>query len=76
MAENTINLQPVDSTRIEAVGYDADSQTLRIRFKSNGSVYDYDDVPQDVYDALMNSASVGRYFGESIEGVYSYTRIS
>lgn len=48
----TIEMIPCDSSQIEAFGYDADTQTLAIRFPGRGatpsSVYHYAEVHGDV----------------------------
>ncbi len=48
----------VDSSNIEAVGYDGDSQELHIRYVG-GACYVYHDVPRQVFDNLMNAPSKG-----------------
>ncbi len=40
--------------------YDADSRTLRIVYVS-GNVYDYKDVPPEVYEAMKASVSKARF---------------
>ena len=42
-----MEMQFVDSSTIERIGYDANSSTLRIEFKSNRT-YDYSNVPENV----------------------------
>jgi hypothetical protein len=66
--------QPVTSSNIREVGYDAASQTLEILFHS-GAVYQYSGVPDSVYRALMEAASHGSYFHTSIRDTYPYRRI-
>jgi hypothetical protein len=67
--------QPVSSSHLSAAQYDPASQELRIQFYS-GSIYAYDGVPQDVYDALMGASSKGKYFHAAIEGAYTYRRVA
>lgn len=61
--------QKVNSGLIVSLGYDQESRTLQIEFKT-GSIWDYLDVPQDVYDELITSDSVGKYFLSNIKGKY------
>ena len=56
-----MEMVPVDSSNIEAIGYDPDSATLIIQFKKAGSIYEYYDVPQYEYDGLMAADSKGSY---------------
>lgn len=61
-----INRQPVESSQLNSLGYDPESQTLEIEFKT-GSVYRYKGVDQQTFDGLMAAESVGRYFGQVIK---------
>jgi len=64
----------VDSSNIESIGYDAQSQILEIEFQ-NGNVYQYFDVPESIYQNLMAAGSHGRYFSENVKGYFRYARI-
>lgn len=66
---------PVASSAIEAVGYDSDDRTLEIEFR-HGGVYEYFDVPEEVYRDLLTARSRGRYFHEHVRGKYEYRRLS
>jgi hypothetical protein len=61
---------PVSSSILRAVGHDEASQTLTIRFAS-GAVYAYRGVPRATFDALLASASPGRYFGQYVRFQYT-----
>ena len=67
-----MNMIPVVSSNIYAVGYDG--STLRIQFHSGG-IYDYSGVPESVYNGLMNAASKGSYHAAHIKNVYPYRKI-
>ena len=64
----------VSSSSVASVGYDPRSQTLEIEFHS-GSVYDYEEVPPEIYQGLMEAPSKGRYFANEIRGQYPSTRV-
>jgi hypothetical protein len=66
--------QRVSSSNIASVGYDADAAILEIEF-NDGSVYEYYDVPESVYDGLMAASSHGKYFHGHIRDVYRFRRI-
>lgn len=68
-------LTPVDSSMIQAVGYDPETHTLEVLFNS-GRTYGYEDVPLDVYEALMAADSKGGFMRSEIIGVYSDYPIS
>lgn len=56
-----MNLIPVNSSDLSAVGYDPNTQQLEILFNSGG-VYLYQGVSAGEYQGLMNAGSKGRYF--------------
>lgn len=65
----------VRSSNLESVGYDPETQTLEIAFL-NGSIYQYFNVPQSVYEGLMGAASHGTYFDRHIKkGGYRYLKV-
>jgi hypothetical protein len=63
----------VSSSNIASVGHDGASQTLEIEFL-NGSIYEYYDVPEDVYQELISASSVGGYFAQRVKNVYGFSR--
>ncbi|MGY1889303.1 KTSC domain-containing protein [Pseudomonas jessenii] len=63
----------VSSSNVESVGFDEDSETLEVEFK-NGTLYQYFDVPKNVYEGLVGADSVGGYLAANIKGVYRYSR--
>ncbi|MGH3992422.1 MAG: KTSC domain-containing protein [Pseudonocardiaceae bacterium] len=65
---------PVSSSTVASVGYDATTATLEVEF-SNGSVYQYFDVPAHETEGLINAGSVGSYLATQIKGVYRYARM-
>ena len=65
--------QEVVSSNIDAVGYDEETETLEIEFRV--SLYQYEGVPEYMYNDLMNADSVGRFFNENIKDVYPCSRI-
>lgn len=70
-----MNRTNVSSSNIASIGYDPSQRILEIEF-NDGSIYQYDNVPQGEYDGLMNASSHGQYFHQHIKDVYSYRRIS
>ena len=69
-----INRIPVSSSDLRSVGYNPESQTLEIEFRSGG-VYRYSGVPESVYRSLMAASSHGKYFHEHIKDNYIAMRI-
>ena len=68
-----MEMRPVASSNVTAVGYDAATETLRIDF--NSGTYDYSNVPEDVYEGLVTAASVGRFIAQNIRGNYPSTKV-
>ncbi|KPL91323.1 KTSC domain-containing protein [Herpetosiphon geysericola] len=66
---------PVDSSNLASVGYDATNQTLEIEFQ-NRSIYQYFEVPEDMYNELMQADSHGSYFNGYIRGAFMYRKVS
>jgi len=66
--------QSVSSSNLSSVGYDEDGQILEIEF-NHGGIYQYDGVPVDVYQGLINAGSLGQYFHQNIKNIYSYTKV-
>lgn len=64
----------VASSNIASIGYDAATETLEVEFLS-GSVYQYYNVPQGMYDNLMAEGSKGRFLNVYIKNAYPYSRI-
>jgi hypothetical protein len=63
--------QEVESSVIGAVGH---TRVLEIEFE-NGRIYQYFDVPEEVFEGMVNSDSKGRYFNSHVRGKYDYQEI-
>lgn len=66
--------QSVKSSNLASIGYDEENEILEVEFK-NGGVYQYFDVPENVYDELMNADSHGVYFSSNIRNEYEFEKI-
>lgn len=66
-----MDMHDVDSSNLQRVGYDPEDRTLAIEFK-NGDTYNYEEVPEFVYEELMRSSSLGTYFHQNIRNTYSF----
>ena len=65
----------VDSSNISKIGYDSDNAVLRIEFKKDNSAYEYYDVPQYEFDALMSADSQGSYANKNIYKIYRQQKV-
>lgn len=66
---------PVSSTNISSIGYNPQSAILEVEFTS-GDVYQYFDVPEHLYQGLMNASSKGQFLNDYIKHSYRYQKIS
>ncbi len=63
----------VESSAIRAVDYNRPTRRMTVVFRS-GTQYDYTDVPEAEYVALLNAESIGRYFSANIRPRYKYRK--
>jgi hypothetical protein len=66
--------EPVDSSSLTSLGYDARKHLLEVEFR-NGGVYRYMDVPEEEFDALRHADSAGRYLNQEIKPFYSVIKV-
>lgn len=64
----------VSSTNLSRVRYDDNKNTLEIEFQG-GRVYQYFDVPKQIFEGLLKAESKGKFFHEQIKGHYRYARV-
>jgi hypothetical protein len=69
----SVRREHVSSSAITAVGYDPESETLEVEFRS-GAVYEYRHVPSKVYRSLMSAPSKGQYLSRHIRDRYGFSR--
>lgn len=67
----SVNMVPVSSSNIAAVGYDVDEKLLQVQFH-NGRTYQYLNVPHSVAQGLLDASSVGQYFSACIHNDFMY----
>lgn len=65
-----VNLVPVQSSCIQAVGYDESIKEMYIQFKGGTVAYTYHRVPKDIYDEFLLSSSKGHYYHLFIRGKF------
>ena len=70
---NPIPRQPVSSSDIASLGYDAATQTLEIEFHATG-VYRYFSVPVEIFATLQTTPSPGKYFLQNIKGKFAWEK--
>lgn len=60
----------LQSEIIEAASYDEDARILTVKFRADGRVATYENVPQEIYDSLLFADSVAEFFQTHIAGIY------
>ena len=65
---------PQQSPAIASMGYDATTRTLEIEFPNSG-VYQYFDVPQEVFEWFKRVPSKSAYLERHIKSQYSYAKV-
>ena len=65
----------VDSSNIEAIGYDPSAQELHVRFLKSGETYLYFNVEEWVFDEFSQADSKGQYLNRNIKGQYSFGKL-
>jgi hypothetical protein len=64
----------VDSAILAAIAYDAPSELLQLAFRDR-TIYQYFNVPADVYEGFLRAPSKGSYFNHAIRGKFPYALI-
>jgi hypothetical protein len=69
-----MNRENVASSNLLSIGYDDTTETLEVEFHG-GAVYQYYNVPEAIYNALMAAQSKGQFLAYSIKNQYPYSRV-
>jgi hypothetical protein len=65
---------PLDSSFIIKVSWYEDAEVLMVTFNT-GSIWTYNEVPFEIYSALVKAHSHGKFFNSNIRNIYSGQRI-
>ena len=72
-------MHTVKSSRIHAIGWDANTQKLHIQFKRGdlpGETFTYDNFPYSKWEAFKAAASKGKHFEQHVKGKHIFNNIS
>lgn len=78
MPEPYVEMYEVDSSNVNSIGYDAANQILYVEY-SEGDIYQYLNVPQDYWNALINADSKGswiHWFLKINSDQFPYSKVS
>lgn len=65
----------VDSSNIEAIGYDAATRQLVVRFSKTGDTYVYHEVEEWLFEDFMAADSKGRFLNARIRDRYAFDKL-
>ena len=68
-----VQMIPVSSSNVAAIGYDAANQRIYVRFVNGPGGY-YEGCDADLFQAFLDSDSKGSFLGRKLKGVYPYSR--
>jgi hypothetical protein len=67
--------QRVKSSNLHSIAYDKKTKTLQIKFKGGG-LYQYNQVPEKIFRAILRAKSKGKYFWRNVRDEYEYKRLN
>ena len=70
-----IPMEPVESSFICRIGYDAATETLAVQMHNCSDIFHYQGVPAKMAAEFRSAESVGRYFVDHIKGRYESERV-
>ena len=69
-----IEMKPVQSRMIDAVGYDPEKEAIMVSFLKGKATWEYWPWPKETYDKLRTAQSVGIFFIEHIKHQSQHAR--
>ena len=64
----------IESSNLVETEYDTATKKLVVEFK-NGTKYEYEDVPHQLYTSFRSSESQGKFFTSEISKKYKYKKL-
>jgi hypothetical protein len=65
----------VDSSNIEAIGYDSATRELHVRFVKSGETYIYYEVEDWVFEDFRRADSKGVFLNTNLRSRYNYAKL-
>ncbi len=69
-----VEMVPVASSNVKAVGYDPEERELHVHFHSGGR-YVYEGVSHEAHRALLAAPSVGSHLHQHIKGRHQHRKL-
>lgn len=73
MKKPVITMHTVKSSQVESIGYDHESKTLAVQYKSGG-LYHYQDVAPATHAGMMNAKSIGNFLHTHIKQKHKFAK--
>ena len=64
----------IESSNLKTTEYDTEAKKLVVEF-NNGTRYEYEEVPHNIFAQLRLSDSQGKFFNTSISKTYKYKKL-
>lgn len=64
----------IESSNLKSASYNTESKDLIVTFNS-GAIYEYNNVPWEMFTKFRMSKSQGKHFNENISRSYKYTKL-
>jgi hypothetical protein len=74
MIEGTKIINEIESSNIKKTEYDTETKSLVTEF-NNGLVYEYENVPHQIYTKFRTAESQGKFFMAEIAKKYKYKKL-
>ena len=72
--EGTKIINEIESSNIKKTTFDTESKKLITEF-NNGLIYEYEDVPHQIYTKFRMAESQGKFFNTEISKKYKYKKV-
>lgn len=64
----------ISSSNLKGAKYNTDDKNLLVEF-NNGAIYEYEDVPWEVFTKFRMAESQGSFFSKNISRTYKYKKV-
>ena len=66
-------IETLNSSNVARFAYDESNQVLKVEFK-NGAIYDYYDIPENVFHGMRGAPSAGQFLAQNVKSRFRYAR--
>lgn len=69
-----VEMLPVSSSNVEAIGFDKDERAIYVRFLSGG-LYRYLDCDEKLYSSMLEALSMGRFVNKYLKSSKTFEKL-